>query len=128
MKTEIKRILSDSSLSTEDKLIEIAAIVNNDSYTYEIPGLGMVTKKGNSVVIDGSKSSTAIWTDNPVGVLDDKLYYKGGCTWGTDAEGKRYWKLYDKFKDNREGFRYEIFNDDDVYDFDEWLRRKLKSL
>jgi hypothetical protein len=134
LRLKIKSILENKSLSSEDKLIEIAKLtVINSGVEVEQTSIGRITRHANgNVVIDGSYAPGVMWTDEPRLSNRDELYYQGdGCTWGNDLDGKRYWKLYDRFKMDRhrtDPIRQELYGIDEIYNFEEWLKRKVKSI
>ena len=92
---EIGSILDDAALNETDKLIEIFKALPNDPGDDEIGEfMGVKGERiGNTIVFDGSKGYDYI--DNPKLNKPNDIYYEGcGCTWDTDLNGERYWKLY----------------------------------
>lgn len=144
IKDKILAILNNKALSQSDKLIEIHSVVTNpkNEDSYEIPGLGTVTmtkgEGGDSIVIDGSKVSGVEWTDEPRLMEKNDIFYDCGCTWGTDLDGKRFWKLfdwYDKQNKKERGYnrytdpvRKELYRFEEIYDFNEWFKRKIMKV
>lgn len=52
------------------------------------------------------------YTDNPRLQNEDDLYYSGcGCTWGTDLDGVRYWKLYKPYIMRSDNYRHLSLGD-----------------
>ena len=94
---KIRQILSNEKLDSADKIIEI------ESY---LP-------KEKEIEI----SEIFEHTDNPRLKNQNDLYYDGcGCTWGTDLDGKRYWKRYSRFitDSGRSNNRYYHLSEGDI--------------
>ena len=107
---KIKEILYNSSLSIEDKLLEIQQqLPENKDVPIEMFGIEG-RKVGNSMIFDGSLGYDYI--DNPELDNPDDIYYSGcGCTWDTDKNGNRYWKLY---SGHSRGDRFHHLDDGDI--------------
>lgn len=93
---KIRQVLADEKLDLADKIIEIESCLPKEKEVEmgEIFGHPcQIKREGNAIVFDGSVGCE--YTDSPRLKNQDDLYYSGcGCTWGTDLDGKRYWKRY----------------------------------
>lgn len=94
---DIRNILADEKLDLGDKLIAIEALLPKEQPVELVELFGSpckVTRKNGGIIYDGSYGED--YTDNPRLANHRDIYYEGcGCTWGTDLDGKRYWKLFD---------------------------------
>lgn len=96
---KIRQILSNEKLDLANKILEIESCLPKEKEVEmgEIFGQPcQIKREGNGIIFDGSVGLE--YTDNPRLNNNDDLYYTGcGCTWGTDLDGKRYWKRYSPF-------------------------------
>ena len=91
---EVRKILADYSLSTEDKLISINAALPKEGEPFITNIFGNpceVRSENGSIIIDGSIGSE--YVDHPRLKTPSDAYYSCGTTWGIDLDGKRYWLL-----------------------------------
>lgn len=100
---KIREILANNKFDLADKLIEIESLLpkeqSKEKEYAEIFGQKCEVKRDfNSLIFDGSTGCE--YVDNPKLNNPDDIYYDGcGCTWGTDLDGKRFWKRYNAFND-----------------------------
>jgi len=82
---KIREILESTNLDIADKLCEIEMLIPKERK--------IVTNKTSNAIFNDSEVDEYI--DNPRLENEDDLYYTGaGCAYGTDLDGKRYWKRY----------------------------------
>ena len=93
---KIRQILNNEKLDLADKIIEIESCLPKEKEIEKGEIFGQpcqIKREGNAIIFDGSAGCD--YTDNPRLKNQDDLYYTGyGCTWGTDLDGKRFWKRY----------------------------------